>query len=311
MNVLITGATGFVGTRLVHRLLEQGHSVTALTRSPEKAAARTRGVDFVRWDVGGQVPLDAVRKADAIVNLAGESVNGRWSNAKKARIMDSRVQGTRALVDAIAEAGGKKTLVSTSAVGFYGDRGDELLTESSPAGNGFLMEVTRRWEEEASAAEKSGTRVVIFRFGIVLGPEGGALGKMLPLARFAINGALGSGEQWWPVVHIEDVTKAIEVTLTHAGYSGIYNLVGPEPVRQKHFAGALGRVVERPAVLPTPAFVLRVVQGEFADEILFSKRVVPQRLLQAGFAFDHPDIEASLRDLLHKVAKREDVPANA
>jgi len=311
MNVLVTGATGFVGRRLVASLLEQGHAVTGLTRSPEKATSRVKGVQFLGWNPGEPVPPDAVRAADAIVSLAGESVNGRWSEAKKARIMDTRVQGTRALVDAIAAAGGNKVLISTSAVGYYGDRGDEVLTESSAPGEGFLMEVSRRWEDEATASERHGTRVAILRFGIVLGPEGGGLGKMLPLAKMGINGPLGSGRQWWPVIHIDDVVRAIEAALAHDNYRGVYNVVGPEPVRQKDFARTLGRVIGRPAVLPTPAFALRMVQGEFADEILFSKRVLPQRLLEAGFQFDHPDLEASLQNLLAKEAKREDVPAHA
>jgi hypothetical protein len=310
MNVLITGATGFVGTRLTESLTSKGHHVTALTRSPEKAAARTRGVDFVRWNPGEPAPIEAVANADAIVNLAGESVNGRWSDAKKARIMDSRVQATRALVDAIAQTGGNKVLVSASAVGYYGDRGDELLTEQSVPGNGFLMEVTRRWEEEALAAEKSGTRVAIFRFGIVLGPEGGALGKMLPLAKLGVNGPLGSGDQWWPIIHIDDVVKGMEAALTR-DYTGVYNLVAPQPVRQKDFASTLGRVIRRPSILWTPAFALRLVQGEFADEILFSKRVVPERLLASGFEFDHPDLEEGLRHLLAMERQREDVPAHA
>ena len=309
MNVLVTGATGFIGNRLTESLTSHGHQVTALTRSPEKAAARTPGIDFVRWNPGEPVPSDAVANADAIVHLAGESVNGRWSDAKKARIMDSRVQGTRALAGAIAKTGAK-VLVSTSAVGYYGDRGDELLTEQSAPGNGFLMEVTRRWEEEALAAEKSGARVAILRFGIVLGPEGGALGKMLPLAKFGINGPLGSGKQWWPVVHIDDVVKAIEAAISR-DYTGVYNLVAPQPVRQKDFASTLGRIIGRPSILPTPAFALRLVQGEFADEILFSKRVVPERLLASGFEFDHPDLEEGLRHLLAKERKREDVPAHA
>jgi uncharacterized protein (TIGR01777 family) len=310
MNILVTGATGFVGSRLTASLMRDGHHVTALTRSPEKAAERTKGIEFVRWNPGQPAPIDAVANADAIVNLAGESVNGRWSDAKKARIMDSRVQGTRALADAIATAGGNKVLVSTSAVGYYGDRGDELLTESSAPGNCFLMEVTRRWEEEALAAEKSGTRVAIFRFGIVLGPEGGALGKMLPLAKFGINGPLGPGNQWWPVIHVDDVVKGIEAAITR-DYTGVYNLVAPEPVRQKDFASTLGRVIGRPSILPTPAFALRLVQGEFADEILFSKRVVPERLLSSGFKFEHPNLEKGLRHLLAKEQRREDVPAHA
>jgi uncharacterized protein len=311
MNVLITGATGFVGKRLVASLLAHGHTVIGLTRSPEKATSRIKGVQFLRWSPGEPVPQDAVRTADAIVSLAGESVNGRWRAAKKARIMDTRVQGTRALVDAIAATGGSKVLVSTSAVGYYGDRGEEELTEASPPGNGFLTEVTRRWEEEAMAAERHDARVVILRFGIVLGPEAGALGKMLPLAKMGINGPLGSGQQWWPVVHVDDVVRSIEAAIMRKDYSGVYNVVAPEPVRQRDFASTLGRVIGRPSVFPTPAFVLRMVQGEFADEILFSKRVLPQRLLDAGFEFDHPNLEAALRDLLKKEAKLEDVPAHA
>ncbi len=310
MKVLITGATGFIGRRLVQRLQAGGHTVLGLSRNPDRATKSVPGVEFYAWEPGKPVTVDLVRDVDAIVNLAGESVNGRWTGAKKARILDSRVQGTRSLVQAIAAAGEPKVLVNASAIGVYGDRGDEKLTEQSPAGNGFLSEVVRQWESEALQAERTGSRVALLRFGIVLAPEGGALQKLLPLARMAINGPLGSGKQWWSWVHIDDLTAAIENALT-TEVSGIFNVTAPEPLPQKQFAITLGHALGRPAFLPTPAFALRLIQGEFADELLFSKRVLPQRLTQAGFQFAHPELAGALAHLLGKETGVENVPAHA
>ena len=310
MNVLITGATGFIGRRLVTRLRAGGHTIHALTRDAGMASKALPNVEVHTWQPGRLVDVGLVRRMDAVVNLAGETVNGRWSRDKKARIMDSRVQGTRALVDAINASGAPKVLVNASAVGVYGDRGDDVLTESSGPGEGFLKEVVTRWEEEARVAERSGSRVVIMRFGIVLGPEGGAMQKLLPLAKMGVSGPLGSGKQWWPWVHIDDLTKAVEVALTR-DISGVFNVTAPHPTRQKEFAATLGKVLQRPAVLPAPAFALRLIQGEFADELLFSKRAVPQHLLDTGFFFQYPELEGALRHLTGKEERVENVPAHA
>jgi uncharacterized protein (TIGR01777 family) len=310
MKILMTGATGFIGQRLVDRLQHGGHTVTALTRDVAMASKTMPGVTFEAWMPGEALKPGLAETADAVINLAGETVNGRWTAAKKARILASRVEGTRVLVDAINASGTPKILINASAVGFYGDRGDEVLTESSAPGEGFLRHVVEAWEAEALRAEAGGSRVAIMRFGIVLGPEGGAMQKLLPLTKLGVSGPLGSGKQWWPWVHVDDVTKAVETALARE-MSGVFNLTSPEPARQKQFASTMGKVLHRPAFLPAPEFALRLTQGEFADELLFSKRVMPQRLLDAGFRFQYPDLEEALRHLVGKEAKLENVPANA
>ena len=304
MNILITGASGFVGQRLAATLARDGHSISGLSRDPEAAKRSLPGVDrFFRWDVGDLPPQEAIAPADAVIHLAGESVNGRWTARKKRRIAASRVDGTRNLVCALAAAGKATPLISASAVGYYGDRGDSELTEQSVAGTGFLAEVTQDWESEAFKAKQLGCRVAVMRLGIVLGPEGGALAKMLPIFRLGLGGPLGGGQQWWPWVHVDDVVRALGAALSNP-WSGIFNLTSPEPVRQQRFANALGQVMHRPAFAPVPGVVLRLVQGEFADEILFSKRVLPARLLELGFRFDYPGIDSALSQLLGQEGAR-------
>jgi uncharacterized protein (TIGR01777 family) len=298
MKVLIMGATGFIGRRLIDHLQANGHAVAGLTRDPQAGARAVPDVEFHPWIPGKAIDSGLVKGADAIVNLAGENVSGRWSSVKKAHILDSRVDSTRALVGAMAGAGGPGVLINASAVGVYGDRGDEVLTESSAPGAGFLKDVVMRWEEEARRAERFGARVVLMRFGIVLGTEGGALQKLLPMAKLGISGPLGSGRQWWPWVHVNDLTGAVEAALV-GDLEGVFNVTAPEPMRQRQFASALGAVLRRPALLPAPAFALRLLQGEFADELLYSKRVVPERLLAAGFRFEYPALEPALRNLVH------------
>jgi uncharacterized protein (TIGR01777 family) len=310
MNVLITGATGFIGQRVVMRLQAGGHKVHALTRDPAKASECLPGVELHQWWAGSPVAPTLLDQVDAIVNLAGESVNGRWSTSKKAEIRDSRVQATRAIVEAIEAAGAPKVLVNASAVGVYGDRGDSLLTETAGPGAGFLKDVVLAWEVEARKAERTGSRVALLRFGIVLGAEGGAMQKLLPLAKLGVSGPLGSGKQWWPWVHVDDLTRAIEMALLR-DLRGVFNVTAPCPVPQKEFASVLGKAVGRPALLPAPAFALRLIQGEFADELLFSKRVLPQRLLDEGFQFDYPELEGALSQLLGRGIKVENVPAHA
>jgi len=312
MNILVTGATGFIGRRLTQRLREQGHRVSALTRDPSRAAKSNPYVDrFYPWRTESRPPHEAIETADAVINLAGETVNGRWSPAKKERIYNSRIDGTRNLVEELRMAKASKTLVSISAVGFYGDRGEEELTESSAQGEGFLAHVTEDWEAEALKAEAGGHRVVIMRLGIVLGPEGGAMQKMLPIFKVGGGGALGSGKQWWPWVHVDDVVSALITAATDSSWRGVFNLTAPEPVREREFATVLGSAVHRPAFMPVPAFMLRLIQGEFADEILFSKRVLPKRLEQAGFAFSYPDIQSAMNELVRREAKGAAVPTRA
>jgi uncharacterized protein (TIGR01777 family) len=301
MKVLLTGATGFIGSRLAEMLRERGHSVIGLSRDATKAATGSSAVErFYSWDGNSAPPVEALEQADAVVNLMGETVNGRWTNAKKQRILDSRIDGTRALVKAMSEApDGPKVLINGGAIGFYGDRGDEFLTEQSRRGGGFLADVVEAWEAEAFKAKAAGIRVASLRTGIVLGPKGGALKPLELMTNFGLGGPVGNGKQWWAWIHRDDVASAIEFLLTHE-LDGVFNLTAPNPARQKEFASMLGHVMGRPAILPGPAFAVRIVLGGFADEILFSKRVLPARLNEAGFSFQYPELEPALRQVLGK-----------
>jgi uncharacterized protein (TIGR01777 family) len=311
MRVLITGVTGFVGSALARRLTENGHKVVGLTRNPDRARKALPFVsEFHAWNPEEEPSPYVLSNVDAVVNLAGESVAGRWTKAKKQRIYDSRIHGTHNLVTAMRRVEHPRILVSTSAVGFYGDRGDEELTETSGLGVGFLADVCKVWESVAQEGTQSGIRVAVMRLGIVLGKEGGALKTMLPLFRFGLGGPLGSGRQWWPWVALDDVTAAFEAAIENP-YQGAFNVTAPNPVRQKKFANALGDVLHRPAFLPAPGFAVRLVQGEFADEVLFSKRVLPAHLESEGFRFEHGELTEALQEILAAGRSREDVLARA
>lgn len=311
MNVLVTGATGFIGKRLATSLVGAGHTVIGLSRDPERASAAVPAITrFYPWQPDEAPPPEALTSVDVIVHLAGESVAGRWTAARKRRILDSRVLGTRSLVQALNAGGGSKALISASAVGYYGDRADEELTETSLPGDGFLAEVTRSWEAEAQRAAELSHRVAVLRLGIVLGPEGGALKQMLPLFRLGLGGALGSGRQWWPWVHIDDVVAALHRAIT-AGWHGAFNVTAPRPVPQREFAARLAAALHRPAFLPVPAFALRLAQGGFADELLFSKRVLPAALQDAGFHFAYPELGDALANLLHEEDRSASLQAQA
>ena len=301
MRILLTGATGLIGSRLVQRLAGLGHTVTALSRRPDRARAALPDLDDAwLWRPGEATPPLQSLACDAVVHLAGESVAGRWSAAKKQRILESRREGTRELVQAIADAPDRPAaLISASAVGYYGERGDAELQESDPPGEGFLPEVCVAWERAAQGAEALGLRVLRLRMGLVLDPDGGLLGESLPLARAGLGGPLGSGRQWWPWVHRDDVIAAMVAGVTGTA-AGVWNVTAPQPVRQGDFARTLGRVLGRPAVLPAPAFALRLVLGGFADEPLLSRRALPVASQADGVRFAWPELEPALRDLLDR-----------
>jgi uncharacterized protein (TIGR01777 family) len=295
MNVLITGATGLIGSALAPVLRKQGHEVVSLTRSE----ARRTG-EF-RWDPEqGYVDPAALHGIDAVVHLAGETVAGRWSEDKKRRILESRVNGTRLVSEAIAALGRPPgALVCASAIGVYGDRGDEVITDQSPvSASGFLADVVRAWEAAAQPARDAGIRVVNTRFGIVQSARGGALKTQLPLFKLGLGGPVGGGRQYVSWVSIDDVVGAIGFALARIDISGAVNVTAPVPVSQADYARTLGRVLRRPAVLPAPAFAVRLVLGEFANEVLGGQRVIPQRLSDSGYAFRHRELEPTLRHVL-------------
>jgi uncharacterized protein (TIGR01777 family) len=296
MNVLVTGASGFIGSALVPRLIAAGHSVRRLGR---RAPA---GAGDYRWDPSaGRIDRAALTTLDAAVHLAGETIDGRWTAAKKARILRSRVDGTRMLSEALAEVEPRpRVLVTASAVGLYGDRGDEALTEESAPGDSFLAEVVKQWEAASAGAEAAGIRVVRLRFGIVLSPAGGALRRMLIPFRLGLGGRLGSGRQWLSWISLNDVLRAIEHSITDEAFAGAANAVAPNPVTNAELTRTLARVLRRPAILPVPAPILRLALGEIASELLSSVRARPARLAEAGFEFEDPELEPALRRLLDR-----------
>ncbi len=303
MRILVTGATGFLGTRLCQALQEAGHTLVALSRDPASAKQRMPMVDQVfPWaPIQSLPPAEAFDGVEAVIHLAGETVAGRWTPAKKQLIHDSRVLGTRHLVEAMKELKTPpKVLISASAIGYYGHRDDEALTEESPPGSDFLAQVCRAWEEEALKAEELSLRVVRLRIGIVLGPGGGALSAMQPLFQLGLGGPLGSGRQWWSWVHRDDVVGLMEHALLDSHLSGPVNATAPQPLPQREFARTLGRVLQRPAFLPAPAFALKLVLGAFSGELLSSRRVLPQRAQEIGYSFRFPELEPALRAALQR-----------
>jgi len=294
MDVLISGATGLIGTALIPELEAKGHTVRRLTRHPRQDGD-------IRWDiVAGTIDGD-LSGIDAVVHLAGESIaEGRWTEEKKRRILESRQKGTRLLAEKVAGLPEPPSvMVSVSAIGFYGDRGNELLTEESESGDLFLSEVCREWEAAADPAREAGVRVVYPRIGIVLTTEGGALGTTLPIFKLGGGGKIGSGRQYWSWVSFDDVIGAILHLMETDDLSGPVNVVAPDPLTNAEYTRVLGKVLNRPTFFTVPAPAARVMLGEIADELLLaSARVEPVRLQETGYSFRHPGLEATLRYLL-------------
>ncbi len=298
MRALITGATGLIGARLLAAL--DGDAIV-LSRDPQRAADKLRAARFAAWDGRASLDPSLFEGVDVVYHLAGEPVaEGRWSADKKRRIEESRVLGTRAVVEAIGRAKNKpRALVSASAVGYYGSRGDEELDEESPLGEGFLPEVCAAWEEEAHAAQQvHGVRTASVRIGIVLAREGGALAKMLPLFKLGVAGKLGSGAQWMPWVHVDDVVGLLLHAGAEGGPSGPINGVSPRPVTNADFTRELARALGRPAFLPAPRAALRLAMGELAEVVLASQRVLPRVALASGYRFAYPTLRDALVDLV-------------
>jgi len=299
VKVFITGGTGFVGTYLSRDLARNGYTITILTRKTKPPASPAAGIAYLTGNPTQIGPwMDAVPEHDWVINLAGASIFTRWSEAHKKEIFESRVSTTRNLVAALAAGDRRQLFCSTSAVGYYGPRGEEDLTEDSPPDDGFLGEVAKNWEAEALKAQDLGVRVAITRFGVVFGRDGGALSQMVPMFKKFLGGSLGSGAQWFSWIHQEDQVRAFRFIHAHPEINGPVNFTSPHPVRNRELTKALGRVLHRPALLPAPEFMLRLALGEFADTLLTGQKVFPRRLLDAGFRFKFPDLRAALENLL-------------
>jgi len=296
-RALITGATGLIGPKLIDQLPES----IVLSRNPEKASQKLSGVPAFPWQASTEKPpKEALDGVDCVFNLAGEPVaEGRWSQSKKDRIRESRVLGTKNLVQALSEMETPpRVLVSASAVGFYGDRGDEELNESASPGEGFLPEVCVEWEKEAMAAEALGIRVVCLRIGIVLAKDGGALAKMLPPFRMGAGGPLGKGRQWMPWIHIDDMIGLLLHAAQSEDLRGPVNAVAPNPETNASFTRALGKALRRPAIIPVPTTALRILFGEMTQIIIASQRCIPKAAQESGYGFKYPDLNAGLSAIL-------------
>jgi uncharacterized protein (TIGR01777 family) len=300
MKILITGGTGFVGTQLTSRLIQDGHEVTILSRSAKRSGEVSRGISYLQGDPTQKGPWqEAIKNHDAVINLAGASIFAKWTEEHKRAIRESRVNTTRNIVEGIPSYPQKLfTLFSTSAVGYYGFCEDEELTEESPHGDDFLARIAVEWEREALKAKDKGARVVLTRFGIVLGERGGALNQMIPLFKKYIGGPIGSGKQWFSWVHIKDLSDTSAFLSKHPEISGPVNVCAPNPVRNKDLAKAIGKALQRPSIIPTPGFMVKLVLGEFGSVILKGQRVIPKRLLDSGFAFQYPDIDKALQGIV-------------
>jgi uncharacterized protein len=297
VNIAISGASGFIGRRLLKTLAQGGHTLHVLSR--HKGTNLPPGVRLSMWDpVKGPPPEEALRDADAVIHLSGEPVAQRWNDEVKRRIRESRVTGTRHLVQAIAQLSRKPAaLICSSAVGYYGNRGDETLTESSAPGAGFLADVCGEWEREAAAAEPLGVRVASIRTGMVLDPRGGALQRLLPPFRMGVGGKLGNGKQWTPWIHLDDLANLFAFALENP-VRGVMNGTAPNPVTNAEFTVSLAAAVHRPAIFPIPALAMKLLYGEMAQILFDSQRVLPKVAENMGFRFRFSQLSAALADLL-------------
>ncbi len=303
MRIFVTGGSGFVGKYLTRRLAESGHEIVVVTRSPERAERDLPWAAVVEGDPKKPgIWQQEAAKSDAVVNLAGTSIFTLWTDSARKSIVNSRVLTTRNVVEALSGSGQGKTLVSTSAVGYYGSRMDDVVfDENGPPGSEFMSEVCVKWEEEAAKAEQAGTRVVICRLGIVLGRDGGVLTKMVPAFSRFMGTSLGSGRQWFAWIHQEDLYRIFSLALEDPELRGPVNCVAPNPARNSEFAHVLASVLRRPLLLPpVPAFFLRTLLGEFGNVLIKGQKVAPAKLLERGFSFRYPTVRQALEDLLER-----------
>lgn len=300
-NVLVSGGTGFIGSRVCTALQARGDTVHVLSRNPERARAQLKaGTPVYGWNPESEkLPAEAVSDAKAVIHLAGETIAGRWNSEKKRRIRDSRVVATRNLVESLTDAPEKPdVLVCASAIGYYGGSGDTSFTEAAPAGDDFLAEVCQEWEAAAAEAETLGVRVVLVRIGLVLGLGGGLLTQVLPPFKMGVGGRLGTGQQWMSWIHVDDVVGIILHSLQNGAVQGPLNATAPAPVRNSEFTKTLGTVLRRPTLFPVPTFGLKLMMGEFADFVVLSQKVLPERTEESGYEFRYPTLESALKDIL-------------
>lgn len=304
MRVAVTGATGFVGSRLVERLTAEGHQVLVLARNLEKASRLFPKARYANVEIVSYAPLQSgdwqahLSTCDGVVNLAGEPISERWTAERKQRILDSRKIGTQKVVEGILQANPKpQVLVNTSAIGYYGTSETAAFDEASAPGNDFLAQVCREWEAEAQRVKDAGVRLVILRFGIVLG-MGGVITKMLPPFKLFAGGPIGSGQQWFSWIHREDLVNLILYALTQSSMEGAFNATAPQPVKMSDFCATFGKVMNRPSWLPVPGFVIETLLGDGAQVVLEGQQVLPKRTQEAGFQYQYPTVQRALTDIL-------------
>lgn len=301
MKIAVTGASGFIGAPLIESLVAAGHSVRALARNVG-ALRLPPGCDAATFDSSRPLAKGALDGIDAVIHLAGEPIAQRWTPEHRLAIRKSRLEGTRTIAQAAVESGSVCTLISASAIGYYGDRGDEALDETSTPGSDFVAEICREWEAAAQPAREAGLRVVHPRIGVVLHPEGGALKKMLPPFKLGAGGRIGSGRQWLSWIHRADLLALLRFALETNSISGPMNATAPAPVTNADFTRALGRALHRPTIFPVPAAALKIAFGEMSFVLLTGQRVLPKKALAAGFAFQFPEIDKALAQLFGRAA---------
>jgi uncharacterized protein (TIGR01777 family) len=300
MKIFITGGSGFIGTHLSTFLLDRGYHVTALGTAADQKRIIHPNYRYISGDATLEGAWQQELKiVDAVINLAGKTIFKRWTKRYKKSLYDSRILTTRNLVAAMP-ADRKITLCSASAVGYYGDRGDDILTEADSGGKGFLAQIGHDWEKEALKAADKGIRVATMRFGIVLGRNGGAMAKMMPAFKSFVGGSLGNGKQWFSWIHLNDLVAAVLFIIDHPDMKGPLNFCAPGPVRNRELAKTMGKILKRPSSMPVPAFMIRLILGEVGSAVLESQRVIPDRLTKNGFRFRYPDLEGAIREIAEK-----------
>lgn len=302
MKIFIAGGTGFIGQNLVRKLVAEGHSITALIRSAQKSSLFPHEVDFINGSPSTEGPWQQrLADYDVVINLTGHSIFSRWTERTKKLIRDSRIFSTRNIVHALPMHSPKNiTFINASAAGYFGFCGDEEKLEDDRPGTDFLAQVCLDWEKEASKAADKGVRVILPRIGIVLGKGGGAMAKMLPAFQLGVAGKIGTGRQWFPWIHLDDLTSAIAFLIKHNEIHGPVNMSAPNPVRNDAFTKSLGRILRRPTILPVPSFLVKLVLGEFGSVVLEGNRMIPGVLKKFSFTFQFPDLESALTDIVRQ-----------